>query len=98
MFESLDGSMVPATRQNAGRVLNGAVVPAGGVNCPAATTCAIAMVVSANFRLERSSHLVAAAADPAAKSTPHQGNLANAKTFMIPPPPFLFVIQWLFSA
>src|ERR1700680_2499324 len=40
MSESCDGVRVNATRQNAGRSANSAAAPAGGLNCPAGTTCA----------------------------------------------------------
>src|ERR1700720_3705899 len=40
MSESCEGVRVNATRQNAGRSANSAAAPAGGLNCPAGTTCA----------------------------------------------------------
>src|SRR4029453_17763705 len=54
MSESLDGLMVAATRQNAGRSANACAAPAppprppgatGGTNWPAATSCGGVMVV-----------------------------------------------------
>ena len=68
MSESLEGLSVAATRQNAGRSANCAPPPprppAGGVNAPAATGCAIVMVASGSLSELRLSH-VAAAAGPA---------------------------------
>src|ERR1700676_5372581 len=40
MMESREGVRVNATRQNAGRSANSVAALAGGVNCPAGTTCA----------------------------------------------------------
>src|SRR2546428_703140 len=54
MSESVDGLIVAATRQNAGRSAKACAAPgppprpagaAGGTNCPAATGCADVMVV-----------------------------------------------------
>src|SRR5262245_12624762 len=67
MSESLDGVSRAATRQNAGRrfrisALNGPGAPgcAGGCgNCPAATACAIVIVVFGRVRLARLSHVAA---------------------------------------
>src|SRR5262249_50561675 len=62
--ESLVGFMVAATWQNAGKSVNCAPPPRPpparppppGENAPAATDCAIVMVVSGSFRLARLSH------------------------------------------
>src|SRR5687767_5263314 len=68
MSESADGLSVAATRQNAGRSVNCAPPPrpvaaappprppAGGVNAPAGTSCAIVIVASVSFREESASH------------------------------------------
>src|SRR5712691_5892200 len=76
MSESLDGFSVAATRQKGGRPAkgprpgagprpraSGAVErpgPAGGVNCPAATSCAIVIEVPGTASAARLSHVAAA--------------------------------------
>src|SRR5688572_19807544 len=66
MSDSLEGVSVAATRQKAGRSLNGLPPPrpAGAVNAPAATGCAIVIVASGSFNDDRLSQ-VAALAGPA---------------------------------
>jgi hypothetical protein len=66
MFESADGVIVTATRQNAGRLgIPGG--PVGGVNVPAGTDCAIVTLANGIATEARLSHVVAAstAAEPA---------------------------------
>jgi hypothetical protein len=82
--ESLDGLMVAATRQNAGKSLGGITASAprgpalgkgtGGVNSWAATDWAAVIVVSGNFRDAMFSQVVAAwrpAADSAVNIVTH---------------------------
>ncbi len=65
MFESADGVIVTATRQNAGRL--GIAGPVGGVNVPAGTDCAIVTLANGIATDARPSQVVAAstAAEPA---------------------------------
>src|SRR5262245_24222236 len=59
MSESLVGFSVAATRQNSGTSLNAAAPrapPPGGVNWPAATVCAIVIVVFGSETDSRLSH------------------------------------------
>src|SRR5215472_2228548 len=68
--ESWAGLMVACTRQNAGRFLTeagGALAP-GGINCPAATSCAEVMVVSGRLSLARLSHEARPAAETKTKN------------------------------
>src|SRR5689334_18415520 len=69
MSESLDGVSVAATRQNAGRLSYGfAPRPracTGATNAPAATVCAIVIVVCGSERFERSSQVAALALEAA---------------------------------
>src|SRR5665213_272717 len=65
MSESLVGLMLPATRQKATGI---GFVPAtdfGGVKAPAASDCAIVIVVSGSLRPVRPSQLAASAGFPA---------------------------------
>jgi hypothetical protein len=66
--ESLVGLITPATRQKAGNSLYGvAEPPAGGANAPAATDCAVVIVVLGSFNADSSSH-VAAETEPDASA------------------------------
>src|SRR5216683_3085652 len=69
MSESVVGASVAATRQNAGRLANGPgptpgprpARPAGGVNCPAATGCAMVIVECGSASAARLSQVAEAA-------------------------------------
>src|SRR5688572_3344994 len=63
MSESLDGFRVAATRQNAGSALNALAAPdaPGGVNAPAATSCAVVTDTFGSARAASCSHAVPAA-------------------------------------
>src|SRR5689334_7252823 len=65
MSESFDGWSDPATRQNDGRL--GIAAPTGGVNEPAGTTSAVAILAAGSASLA-SSPQVAAAAGRAART------------------------------
>src|SRR5690349_8641786 len=63
MSESLEGVRVAATRQNSGTVRYGSGRPAGGVNAPAATTCATVILACGSASDARPSQDAANAAD-----------------------------------
>src|SRR4051812_30971940 len=85
MSESLDGLMLPATRQNAGTLASAG--PAGGVNDPAATSAAVAMVIRGEASAVRLSQ-VAAEAGSAAKKRAQE----RTQIILIEPPRFLRVL------
>src|SRR5581483_11753618 len=64
MFESLVGLIIPATRQNAGRL--GMGLPSGGVNEPAGTASATVIVAPDSASLARPAQSAALSVPPAA--------------------------------
>ena len=90
MSESDVGLIVAATRQKAGSVLYACPPPpppAGGENAPAATDCAIVIVVSGSFSADRLSHEPAAVnASVETHTATHTANSALVTGFMASPP------------
>src|SRR5690348_16680830 len=92
MSESLDGLIVSATRQNAGRFASSAAVPPpGGVNRPAATAFADETVVFWSFSEAAScSHLSAATVCACAETermTNAAATIAIRMVILLPEPP-----------